>query len=102
MERSSKLADLTLVAKYYPVANYSYPRKDGSRSSTPTTHRSSLGSEGSAPGLIDDDSEVSLDDDYQYNSHATEIWDTFWQPERIKCEEDAHPKKQYPALLPSP
>lgn len=102
MERSSKLADLTLVSKYYPVANYSYPRNDGSRSSSPTTYRSSLGSDGSAPGLIDDDSEVSLDDDYQYNSHATEIWDTFWQPERTKCEEEAHPKKQYPALVPSP
>ncbi|KAK0387896.1 hypothetical protein NLU13_4141 [Sarocladium strictum] len=101
MERPSKLADLTLVSKYYPVANYSYPRKDGSRSSSPT-HRSSLGSEGSAPGLVDDDSEASFDDDYQYNSHASEIWDTFWQPESFKCEEDVHPKKQYPALLPSP
>ncbi|KAH8169827.1 hypothetical protein LIA77_10371 [Sarocladium implicatum] len=102
MERTGKLADLTLVSKYYPVANYSYPRKDVSRCGSPTTQRSSLGSEGSAPGLVDDDSEISIDDDYQYHSHATEIWDSFWQPPDVKCEEEPHPKKQYPALLPAP
>lgn len=102
MDRSGKLADLTLVSKYYPVANYSYPRKDVSRSGSPTTQRSSLGSEGSAPGLVDDDSEISIDDDYQYHSHTSEIWDSFWQPLDVKREEEPHPKKQYPALLPAP
>lgn len=29
MERSGKLVQLTLVSKYYPVANYSYPRSEG-------------------------------------------------------------------------
>ena len=59
MERSGNLVDLTLVSKYHPVANYSYPRNDSAapysgRSSLTRSDRSSLGSEGSAPGLIDD------------------------------------------------
>lgn len=108
MDRSSKLADLTLVSKYYPVANYSYPRNEAlvhEIVGTVPKDRSSLGSEGSAPGLIDDrtDSEVSLDDDYQYHAHAAEIWDSFWQPGQEKFEKPRiHPRKQYPALIPSP
>ena len=99
------------MSKYYPVANYSYPRKDSTSSSYRAgspTNRSSLGSDGSAPGLIDDrtdDSEVSLDDDYQYHSHTTELWDSFWQHEAgagKRPEPVASPKKLYPALIPSP
>ncbi|KAF4345975.1 hypothetical protein FBEOM_118 [Fusarium beomiforme] len=106
MERSSKLADLKLVAKYYPVTNYSYPQQP----ERPTHYRSrfsgdraSLGSEGSSPSLIDDrtDSEVSLDDDYQYHAHASELWDSFWLPSKSNSLE-VHPRKQYPALIPSP
>ncbi|CAM1501753.1 Fc.00g037370.m01.CDS01 [Cosmosporella sp. VM-42] len=116
MERSSKLADLKLVSKYYPitpVANYSYPHPErqsqyGRRRGHISDDRSSLGSEGSAPGLIDDrtDSEVSLDDDYQYHAHAAELWDSFWQPSPEAKEKDQEielqPRKQYPALIPSP
>lgn len=111
MERSSNLADLTRVSKYHPVANYSYPRNGNAapysaRSSLSRSDRSSLGSEGSAPGLIDDrtDSEVSVDDDYQYHAHMAELWDSFWQSgARGKTEEPLmHPRKQYPALIPSP
>jgi len=112
MERSSKLADLTLVSKYYPVANYSYPRNDhasrcSTRLSTGRSERTSLGSEGSAPGLIDDrtDSEVSVDDDYQWHANMSELWDSFWPRDAAtKPMEEAtiHPKKQYPALIPSP
>ncbi|KAF7562705.1 hypothetical protein G7046_g1456 [Stylonectria norvegica] len=115
MERTSKLADLKLVSKYYPVANYSYPKLGPERSSQHDRRRfsdarSSLGSEASAPGLIDDrtDSEVSLDDDYQYHAHATELWDSFWQPAPVtetkdKVEEpEPQLRKQYPALIPSP
>lgn len=111
MPRSNKLADLTLVSKYYPVANYSYPRNEvaarhAAHAST-STDRSSLGSEGSAPGLIEDrtDSELSADDDYQYHAHTAELWDSFWKPEAEKDRKDRvaiHPKKQYPALIPSP
>ncbi|KAH7019103.1 hypothetical protein EDB80DRAFT_746102 [Ilyonectria destructans] len=113
MERTSKLADLKLVSKYYPVANYSYPQPDRrshnghsqSRGSNASS-RASLGSDGSVPGLIDDrtDSEVSLDDDYQYHTHATELWDSFWKPgaEAKSPELELQPRKQYPALIPSP
>lgn len=121
MDRSSgKLVDLTLVSKYYPVANYSYPRKDSTSPTSPTfpissryssnsssRGRESLGSEGSAPGLIEDrtDSEVSVDDDYQYHAHTAELWDSFWpHRESTKTNLDSFPapNKQYPALMPSP
>ena len=112
MDPSSKLADLTLVSKYYPVANYSYPRHEAM--TKPGTHamalsdRLSVGSEGSAPGLVDDrtDSEASGDDDeYHYRALAAEIWDSFWKPgedEEKEDEPEIHPRKQYPALIPSP
>ncbi|POR34192.1 Uncharacterized protein TPAR_05609 [Tolypocladium paradoxum] len=112
MERPSNLADVTLVSKYHPVANYSSPRNDNvaphrARSSLARSDRSSLGSEGSAPGLVDDrtDSEVSVDDDYQYRPHTAEPWDSFWQPGargNMVDEPLMHPRKQYPALVPSP
>lgn len=128
MERPSKLADLKLVSKYYPVAqvtNYSYPQPErlsqhGRRRSRLSDDRSSLGSQESSPGLIDDptDSEVSVDDDYQYHAHGAELWDTFWLPSPTEKKEefdlqpvkqapqpvkqDLQPVKQYPALLPSP
>ncbi|PNY27199.1 Uncharacterized protein TCAP_02888 [Tolypocladium capitatum] len=113
MERSSNLAPLSLVSKYYPVANYSYPRNDiiapysATSSLGKSNDRTSLGSQGSAPGLVDDrtDSEVSVDDDYQYHTHTAELWDSFWQPgERGEMMEEPpmHPRKQYPALITSP
>jgi hypothetical protein len=118
MESSSgKLVDLTLISKHYPVANYSYPHKasasnhcysnSGCSSNSSHRGRESLGSEGSAPGLIEDrtDSEASLDDDYQYHAHTTELWDSFW-PHRsspmAKNKAILSPNKQYPALILSP
>lgn len=109
MERSSKLADLTLVSKYYPVANYSYPRNEtmnkyAAHMAAPPD-RSSLGSDASAPGLIDDrtDSEVSADDDYQHNNHTSDIWNSYWRPgDEKRNEHELSPRKQYPALIPSP
>lgn len=113
MEPSGKMAALTLVAKHHPVvANYSYLRHDASAPASAMSSsagwysdRSSLGSQvSSAPGLIDDrtDSELSVDD-YQYHAHTTELWDSFWQPTSLPDDEPAmHPKKQYPALIPSP
>lgn len=115
MDHTNKLAEIKLVSKYYPVGNYSvgnysYPRKDdGTLLCTIRTvkDRTSLGSEASAPGLIDDrsDSEVSQEDDYQYHANTTELWDSFWRPEQEDTKEvaaTATPKKQYPALIPSP
>lgn len=109
MERSSKLADLTLVSKYYPVANYSYPRNESmskcAAQMAAPPDRSSLGSDASAPGLIDDrsDSEVSADDDYQNNTHTSDIWNSYWRPgDEKRTVPEIHPRKQYPALIPSP
>ncbi|KAM3442398.1 hypothetical protein MY4824_000992 [Beauveria thailandica] len=82
MDRRSKLAEIKLVSKFHPVANYSYPSPMSPTSPTISRFdRCSVGSEGSAPGLIDDrtDSEVSQEDDYQHLAHATELWDSFWQ-----------------------
>ncbi|KAF4452413.1 hypothetical protein F53441_4759 [Fusarium austroafricanum] len=106
MEPSSKLANLKLVSKYYPVTNYSYPQQPERPSHYRgrfSDDRASLGSEGSSPSLIDDrtDSEVSLEDDYQYHAHATELWDSFWLPSKTN-KLDVQPRKQYPALIPSP
>ncbi|KAG9258577.1 uncharacterized protein F5Z01DRAFT_632652 [Emericellopsis atlantica] len=101
MDRRSKLADLTLVSKYYPVANYSYPARQESAQRDP---RTSLGSDISTPRLIDDrsDSEVSADDDYQHRDSAG--WESYWRPEGGKKGDSVvgHPRKQYPALIPSP
>ncbi|KAG5936560.1 hypothetical protein E4U53_000206 [Claviceps sorghi] len=122
MERaSSKLADVTLLSTCYPVANYSYPRKSPTGTSFSTSPRSrsrcssitsrfhgreSLGSEESAPGLIEDpaESEASCDDDDQYLADMTQLWDTFWRSQSPSKEADciAVPSEQYPALIPSP
>ncbi|KAK4073509.1 uncharacterized protein Triagg1_5335 [Trichoderma aggressivum f. europaeum] len=100
MERTSKLAQLTLVSKYYPVANYSYPRSEGYAARTPYNSRrssneaedkrTSLASQAPTspfmslspplPSLIDDrtDSEASADDDdIRYHAHGDELWDSF-------------------------
>ncbi|KAL7795811.1 hypothetical protein V8C37DRAFT_29205 [Trichoderma ceciliae] len=94
MERPNKLAPLTLVSKYYPVANYSYPRSEGAPtpynskrlSNESGDKRAPLDSQASPlsspPGLVDDrtDSEASADDDdFRYHAHAAELWDSFWK-----------------------
>ncbi|ODA83259.1 hypothetical protein RJ55_01771 [Drechmeria coniospora] len=119
MERSSKPADLALVSKYYPVANYSYPRSNdhgappcAATESSGRSDRSSLGSNASAPGLVDDrtdsDETESVDDDDQYHAHVSRLWDSFWSrevPRKSMGEEplmELNLRKQYPALIPSP
>lgn len=120
MERSSKLAPLTLVSKYYPaVANYSYPRSEGAPtpcnsrrpssskcwSSFEDIKRSSVDSQESSPlssppSLVDDrtDSEASADvDDYRYHAHADELWDSFWMSEQHQhyTLDDSHTKNPF-------
>ncbi|KAL7923482.1 hypothetical protein ACQKWADRAFT_325995 [Trichoderma austrokoningii] len=102
MERSSKLAPLTLVSKYYPVANYSYPRSEGAptpcNSRRPSSSKWSLEQDparsssplSSPPSLVDDrtDSEASADvDDYRYHAHANELWDSFWMSEQHQLQQ---------------
>ena len=107
MSGSSKLEEITLISKYYPVANYSYPRKNSTinQDTEDVVNRISLNSQSSAPGLIEDksDSEASGDEDYTYRT--SELWDNYWQGGyEVRKREAAfiHPKKQYPALIPSP
>jgi hypothetical protein len=81
MDRSSRLADLKLVAKYYPVSNYSYPRSETPlpKHDEPSTDRTSVGSNCSVPSMVDDQgSDASADDDYQYHAQGAELWNTFW------------------------
>lgn len=68
------------VSRIQPGTNFSYPRPD----SHPISHesadsRSSVNSNGSLPGMTDSsDSDVSVEDDFHYNSSASELWDSFW------------------------
>ncbi|KAJ4147443.1 hypothetical protein LMH87_001960 [Akanthomyces muscarius] len=110
MDRHSKLAEIKLVSKYYPVANYSYPSPMSPTSPTISRQdRTSVGSDGSTPGLIDDrtDSEVSQEDDYQRHTQTTELWDSFWRPGGEWRLEDAqldltlNVSEEHPALVPS-
>lgn len=112
-ENTNKLGEVKLVSKYYPVGNYSYPRKDdGTLRNTIRTvnDRASLesqDSEASAPGLVDDksDSEVSQEDDPQVHAHTTDPFESFWSPDHIDAvhsASEAPHKKQYPALIPCP
>ncbi|KAF9879623.1 hypothetical protein CkaCkLH20_03166 [Colletotrichum karsti] len=109
--------DGTLTRNPYRRAGQTYSSEDLTqdfdhipRPQTPTRRdRSSIGSQNSdgssAPSLIDDrtDSEVSLDDDYQYHATASQLWDTFWPAEEDPSRQTPEKSKtQYPALIPSP
>ncbi|GKT42637.1 uncharacterized protein ColSpa_02818 [Colletotrichum spaethianum] len=109
-------ADGTPTRNPYRRAGHTYSSEDLadyhgklSRPHTPTRRdRTSIGSQsssGSAPSLIDDrtDSEVSLDDDYQYHASASQLWDTFWPSEEGQTQKTPEKSKtRYPALIPSP
>lgn len=84
MEKTTKLADLKLVNKYYPsVSNYSYPRHDATlihRCEQPVTGRSSVGSECSVPEMVEDqESDVSIEDTNQSHIAGDETFDSFWE-----------------------
>ncbi|ROV95425.1 hypothetical protein VMCG_08488 [Cytospora schulzeri] len=114
MERSTKLADLKLVNKYYPpVSNYSYPRPEGGPRQERPVGRSSVGSDCSAPGMTDDqESDISAEDANQYHSAGDELWDKFWEDSESLCDAQMEEEEQqraaeiirsarYPALIPS-
>lgn len=115
MEPPSKLAEIKLVSKYYPVANYSYPRGDDTNITYSTSRtlqdRTSVSSESSTPGLVEDgtNSELSQEDDYQYHAHATELWDSFWRPggewrleeQQSYLKQHNATKKDHPVLAPT-
>ncbi|KAH6686938.1 hypothetical protein F5X68DRAFT_191140 [Plectosphaerella plurivora] len=87
-----------------------------------TLGRTSCGSDGSTPSLIEDktDSEVSHDDDYQYHASTSQLWDSFWAGQKAegararmhhgpaqnrpptKAAPDQGTTTRYPALIPSP
>lgn len=102
MERSTGLAEIKLVSKYYPVNNYSYPRADAARCQRKSIMgRGSLDSDCSMPGMVDDHgSDVSAEDDYQYHVSAAELWDSFWQASGTK--EQRSKRDAYPAFTAPP
>ncbi|KAI1501995.1 hypothetical protein F5X99DRAFT_427624 [Biscogniauxia marginata] len=78
----------------YNLANFSYPRPDGLSRHESSESRSSVTSNGSLPGMTDaSDSDVSFDDDCNYNTSASELWDSFWPDSSLE------PEQQYPAVL---
>ncbi|KAL1851031.1 hypothetical protein Daus18300_012701 [Diaporthe australafricana] len=82
MEKTTKLADLKLVNKYYPsVSNYSYPRPDAThRCEPPANGRSSVGSECSVPEMVEDqESDISIEDTSQSQIAGDETFDSFWE-----------------------
>lgn len=84
MEKTTKLADLKLVNKYYPsVSNYSYPRHDATlthRCEQPADVRSSFGSECSVPEMVEDqESDISIEDTNQSHIAGDETFDSFWE-----------------------
>lgn len=114
MERQGGLVDLKLVSKYYPVSNYSYPRKEPSSRQESrqesrcerTEDRVSFGSDCSVPGMVDDQgSEASNEDDHEYHVTGAELWDSFWQGDVAKQQRrhlrDAR-RGLYPAGVPYP
>ncbi|KAI1651038.1 uncharacterized protein F4817DRAFT_356448 [Daldinia loculata] len=84
-----------LLRKSSLTSNFSYPRLDEHehlRRYESDNRRSSLASNGSMPGMTDSsDSETSFDEDY--NTSASELWDSFWP------DSAAGPGEQYPVLL---
>lgn len=123
MEKPGKLADLKLVNKYYPtagIANYSYPspKMDSASQCERLVGRSSVGSQASVPGMVDDqDSDISVDEDDRdsYHISGAELWDSFWEDpfweanaEEAFRESDGLARNLikrtagYPALIPSP
>lgn len=84
MDKTTKLADLKLVNKYYPsVSNYSYPRHDATathRCEQPANGRSSVGSDCSVPEMVDDqESDISIEDTNQSHIAGDETFDSFWE-----------------------
>ncbi|KAI1379155.1 hypothetical protein F4677DRAFT_360045 [Hypoxylon crocopeplum] len=75
--------------------NFSYPRPEGRLSRHESNYsRSSLRSVDSIPGMTDSsDSETSFDEDSNYNTSASELWDSFWPDSAVA------PGEQYPVLL---
>ncbi|KAI1391953.1 uncharacterized protein F4822DRAFT_110246 [Hypoxylon trugodes] len=77
--------------------NFSYPRPEPERQlrrHESSESRSSLTSDGSMPGMTDSsDSETSFEEDINYNTSASELWDSFWP------DNTTTPGEQYPVLL---
>ncbi|KAI1494023.1 hypothetical protein F5X96DRAFT_81742 [Biscogniauxia mediterranea] len=75
-------------------ANFSYPRSDRPSRHESSESRSSVTSTGSLPGMTDaSDSDASFEDDCNYNTSASELWDSFWPDSTPESEQ------QYPAFL---
>ncbi|KAI5921174.1 hypothetical protein F4810DRAFT_378543 [Camillea tinctor] len=93
------MAETTITSTFLPRtgnlgANFSYPRPDRPSRHEPSKSRSSVTSTGSLPGMTDaSDSDASFEDDCNYNTSASELWDSFWPDSTPESE------SQYPAVL---
>lgn len=98
-DASQGVANVMAAGRPQFKTNFSYPRPDG----LPTRHeatdsRSSLNSSSSVPCMTDaSDSEASGDDDYHYNTSASELWDSFW-PTGLEREEQPARKPLDPGV----
>ncbi|KAI1449245.1 hypothetical protein F5Y02DRAFT_255527 [Annulohypoxylon stygium] len=100
LDRGNYTTDINVIPSRPPRKsslnhNFSYPRPDSQlRRHESSDSCSSLASNGSMPGMTDSsDSETSFDEDSNYNTTASELWDTFWPDSAIA------PGEQYPVLL---
>ncbi|KAH6876690.1 hypothetical protein B0T10DRAFT_196230 [Thelonectria olida] len=105
----SRLFNPKLVRKHFPKGNTTRLRAE---SSSQNSHGQGfrpksggpVGSNGSAPGLVDNQPEsgTAHEDDCQHHLTSDEIWDIFLKPGPLETKEGVKPflqKKQYPALL---
>ncbi|KAK3367096.1 hypothetical protein B0T24DRAFT_380955 [Lasiosphaeria ovina] len=84
----------------YPMETYQYPCSDPPHNQCQVeAGRESLGSDCSVPGMVEDHgSDVSVDEDYQYHTTGTDLWDSFWQ---IRTQDSSSTTHRYPALIDS-
>ncbi|KAI0385049.1 hypothetical protein F5Y04DRAFT_204364 [Hypomontagnella monticulosa] len=94
-QSSADVIQSRLPRKSSLTNNFSYPRPDRElRRHESSESRSSLMSDESVPGMTDSsDSEFSFEEDSQYNTSASELWDSFWPDSTVA------PGEQYPVLL---
>ncbi|KAK0717182.1 hypothetical protein B0T26DRAFT_286444 [Lasiosphaeria miniovina] len=104
MEKQHEFAKLQHVTQFsraiYPMEIYQYPCSGPPHNQCQVeAGRESLGSDCSVPGMVEDHgSDVSVDEDYQYQTTGTDLWDSFWQ---IRAQDSSSTRHRYPALIDS-
>lgn len=104
MDSHLGFVELQSVYYYLPkrshLGNHTYPQTSHCHHSRSDQEvgRDSLGSDCSAPGMVEDHgSDVSIEDDYQYP--GTQAWESFWT---MRMSNRASRGPRYPALIDFP